>query len=104
MQGLQSQLSENMLVKEELDVLADDAKVYKLVGPVLLAQDLSEAKSVVGTRIGFIKTEVGKAEAHVASLQTQEQAAKVKLLQAQQDFNASVQALSAHMPVPAGAR
>jgi prefoldin beta subunit len=103
MQGLQSQLSENLLVKEELDTLKPSAKVYKLVGPVLLPQDLSEAKGVVDTRIGFIKSEVGKAETRVNGIREKEQKAKVTLLEAQQEFNLTVQAASGQMPVPAGA-
>ncbi|VVC88489.1 unnamed protein product [Leptidea sinapis] len=43
-QQLDSQLSENKAVKEELILLKNDSEVYKLIGPVLVKQDLEEAK------------------------------------------------------------
>jgi prefoldin beta subunit len=43
-----SQLNENVLVKGELDLLKEDSKVYKLVGPVLLNVEIEEAKDNVG--------------------------------------------------------
>jgi len=38
--------------------LADDANVYKLVGPVLLKQETSEAKSTVDGRLNYIEQEM----------------------------------------------
>jgi prefoldin beta subunit len=38
--------------------LADDANIYKLVGPVLLKQDTSEAKSTVDGRLEYIGGEM----------------------------------------------
>jgi prefoldin beta subunit len=55
---LDSQLNENTTVKEELDLLEDDAVVYKLVGPVLVKQELSEAKQTVEKRLEYIKKEM----------------------------------------------
>lgn len=40
------QQSENNLVKVELDILDSGAPVYKLVGPVLIKQDLDDAREV----------------------------------------------------------
>ena len=37
-QTLDSQISENKLVKDELDGLEEDAKVFKLIGPALIRQ------------------------------------------------------------------
>jgi prefoldin beta subunit len=37
-QSLTAQLTENQMVKSELDLLSDDAVVYKLVGPILVKQ------------------------------------------------------------------
>ncbi|EQC34094.1 hypothetical protein SDRG_08303 [Saprolegnia diclina VS20] len=56
------QQNENSMVKQELDLLADNAKVFKLVGPVLLKQDTSEAKSNVAKRLEFIQNEMEKVE------------------------------------------
>ena len=46
-----------MAVAQELEKLDEDANVYKLIGPVLIKQDLVEAKSNVGKRLEFIQNE-----------------------------------------------
>lgn len=43
---------------QEFNSLADDANIYKLVGPVLLKQDTSEAKSTVDGRLEYIGGEM----------------------------------------------
>ncbi len=53
-----SQLKENEMVKDELEKLDSDAPVFKLLGPVLMRQDLDEAKQNVGKRIEFIRAEM----------------------------------------------
>ncbi len=45
-------------MKEELEKLEGDAPVFKLVGPVLMRQDLDEAKQNVAKRIEFIRGEM----------------------------------------------
>ncbi|KAF3449924.1 hypothetical protein FNV43_RR07207 [Rhamnella rubrinervis] len=51
------QLGENELVLKELDLLEEDANVYKLIGPVLVKQDLAEANANVRKRIEYISAE-----------------------------------------------
>ncbi|CAI9773249.1 unnamed protein product [Fraxinus pennsylvanica] len=51
------QLGENELVLKELDLLNEDANVYKLIGPVLVKQDLAEANANVRKRIDYISAE-----------------------------------------------
>lgn len=43
---------------QEFNSLADDANIYKLVGPVLLKQDTTEAKSTVDGRLEYIGGEM----------------------------------------------
>ena len=43
---------------QEFDALGEEAVIYKLVGPVLVKQDMTEAKQNVNKRIDFIKTEL----------------------------------------------
>ena len=43
---------------QEFQGLADDTNIYKLVGPVLLKQDTSEAKSTVDGRLQYIEKEM----------------------------------------------
>jgi prefoldin beta subunit len=102
LQAMASQLSENQLVKEELDMLDEDAKVYKLVGPVLMPQDLTEAKDVVATRIKFITGQVTEAETRAKDLEGKQQAAKLKLVEEQQAFQQSAQAVARNVPAAGG--
>lgn len=43
---------------QEFSTLSEDANIYKLVGPVLLKQDTTEAKSTVEGRLDFIEKEM----------------------------------------------
>ena len=43
---------------QELDVIEPDGNVYKLIGPVLVKQDLEEAKQTVKKRIEYISAEL----------------------------------------------
>lgn len=44
--------------QQEFSSLEEDANIYRLVGPVLLKQDSSEAKSTVDSRLGYIEQEM----------------------------------------------
>ena len=75
---LEIQLNENKLVKEvccvcllflqfdanpfyllqELDLLEDSAKTFKLIGPALIKIDLKEAKDNVNNRVKYINEEL----------------------------------------------
>ena len=55
---LESQLKENQLVLTELSLLKPDAKVYKLIGPVLVLNDHQEAQHNVTKRIEYITDEM----------------------------------------------
>lgn len=54
---------------QELKLLEEDANVYKLVGPVLVKQDLVEAKANVSKRLEFIRGEIERVEQQLAKLQ-----------------------------------
>ncbi|KAL4290311.1 hypothetical protein GQ457_14G008500 [Hibiscus cannabinus] len=62
------QLGENELVLKELDLLNEDANVYKLIGPVLVKQDLAEANANVRKRIEYISAEFFQCEELVANM------------------------------------
>ncbi|KAL7536880.1 hypothetical protein ACHAXR_007447 [Thalassiosira sp. AJA248-18] len=61
---LMAQRNENEMVKQELDVFDQEASeggettVYKQVGPVLIKNDLDEAKETVEKRLEFISGEM----------------------------------------------
>ena len=43
---------------QELDLLEEDASVFKLIGPVLVKQELVEVKNNVTKRVEFIKSDM----------------------------------------------
>ncbi|KAG7882128.1 hypothetical protein KL905_000378 [Ogataea polymorpha] len=68
-QKLETQFQENKIVKQEFDTLDDDAKIYKLVGPVLLPQDNAEANLNVDKRIEFISSDIKRVEEKIQQRQ-----------------------------------
>ena len=43
---------------QELELLEDDSSVFKLIGPVLVKQELMEVKNNVTKRVEFIKSDM----------------------------------------------
>ena len=54
--------NENNIVKKELALLDGEDIVYKLIGPILVQQETSEAKMQVDSRIEMINKEIHKLE------------------------------------------
>eukprot|EP00051_Salpingoeca_urceolata_P027839 m.483547 g.483547 ORF g.483547 m.483547 type:complete len:141 (-) comp22976_c0_seq1:99-521(-) len=59
---LQTQYSENQLVKQELEILEEDDSVFKLIGPVMVKQDVTEAQSNVQSRLDWLGKEIERQE------------------------------------------
>ncbi|KAK7370038.1 hypothetical protein VNO80_12090 [Phaseolus coccineus] len=78
------QLGENELVLKELDLLREDANVYKLIGPVLVKQDLAEANANVRKRIEYISAELKRLDATVQDLEEKQNSKKDTILKLQQ--------------------
>lgn len=72
MRILDAQLYENNAVNEELNLLKKDAEIYKLIGPVLIKQDLEEAKQNVAKRIGYITNEIKRNRDRLESINEKE--------------------------------
>jgi len=62
------------MVFKELEKLDDDANVYKLVGSVLIKQDLVEAKGNVTKRLEFIQNETDRLDKNVRGLESKQDA------------------------------
>lgn len=45
-------------MRKEFNTLSDDSTIYKLIGPVLLKQEKTEAESAVDGRLEFIEKEM----------------------------------------------
>ncbi|CDP08895.1 unnamed protein product [Coffea canephora] len=85
------QLGENELVLKELELLNEDANVFKLIGPVLVKQDLAEARANVRKRIDYISAELKRLDATLQDLedkQKSKQETVFKLQQKVQSFQA----------------
>lgn len=85
-QTLDGQLSENNVVKEELDFLTPENKVYKMTGPVLVEQEIDEAKQNVEKRIMFISSEVKRNEDLLKELGGQQEKQQEILQRLQKEF------------------
>ena len=54
---------------QELELLDEEANVYKLIGPALIKQDPVEAKSNVQKRLEFIGHELGRLESQLKQIE-----------------------------------
>ncbi|BBH01092.1 prefoldin 6 [Prunus dulcis] len=62
--------------KEELDLLSEDANVFKLIGPVLVKQDLAEARANVRKRIEYISAELKRLDTTLQDLDEKQNSKK----------------------------
>lgn len=85
-QQLDGQLNENVIVKQELDLMKGDSEVFKLIGPVLVKQELEEAKQNVAKRMDYIKGELKRVDDMIASLDSKQDSYREKLSKLQQQF------------------
>ncbi|XP_077465928.1 prefoldin subunit 6-like [Stigmatopora argus] len=85
-QKLETQLAENNIVKEELDILDSANTVYKLIGPVLVKQDLDEAKATVTKRLEYINGEIQRYDTLLKDMEKQSDQHRQLLSSLQQEF------------------
>uniref|UniRef100_A0A671WC65 Prefoldin subunit 6 n=1 Tax=Sparus aurata TaxID=8175 RepID=A0A671WC65_SPAAU len=85
-QKLETQLTENNIVKEELDLLESANIVYKLIGPVLVKQDLDEAKATVTKRLEYINGEIQRYETLLKEMEKKSDQHREVLSSLQQEF------------------
>ncbi|XP_056634007.1 prefoldin subunit 6 [Diorhabda carinulata] len=85
-QQLDGQLNENDVVKQELDRLPSDGKVYKSVGPVLIKTDLVEAKQNVSKRMDYISKEIKRIDELISALDKKHDTQREALQKLQHQF------------------
>ncbi|XP_052006115.1 prefoldin subunit 6 [Xyrauchen texanus] len=85
-QKLEAQLTENNIVKEELFLLDSQNTVYKLIGPVLVKQDLDEAKATVGKRLEYINGEIQRYENVLKDMERKSEQHREVLSSLQQEY------------------
>lgn len=71
--------------------MADDATIYKLVGPVLLKQERGEATGAVDGRLDFITKEIGRTEARIKGIQEESEKTRMDVMQLQQKLQLAAQ-------------
>ncbi|KAF5205651.1 Prefoldin subunit, partial [Thalictrum thalictroides] len=72
----------------ELDLLSEDANVFKLIGPVLVKQDLAEANANVRKRIEYISAELKRLEGTLQDMEGKQNSKKESVLKLQQKIQA----------------
>ncbi|KAL6240091.1 hypothetical protein BDW75DRAFT_196929 [Aspergillus navahoensis] len=82
-QKLESQQQENKSVQAEFNSLDDDANIFKLVGPVLLKQDKTEALMAVNGRLEFIEKEIQRIEGQIKENQDKSDKKRAEIVQYQ---------------------
>lgn len=78
-------------MRKEFDGLSDDAKVFKMVGPVLLKQERSEALTAVNGRLEFIAKSIKDTEDRIKELQETNDKKRMELMQLQQKMQSAAQ-------------
>ncbi|KAK0113760.1 hypothetical protein ONS95_014010 [Cadophora gregata] len=84
-QRLESQQQENKAVQKEFEGLDDDANIYKMVGPVLLKQEKTEAVMAVNGRLEFIENEIKRVEKLISDVENKSDAVRTQIIQIQSE-------------------
>ncbi|KAG6550672.1 hypothetical protein Mapa_007769 [Marchantia paleacea] len=82
------QHGENEMVQKELELLDDEANVFKLIGPVLVKQDLVEAKANVSKRIEYITAELKRLDGTLKNLEELQNSKREEVMKLQQRIQA----------------
>ena len=98
--GLGAQQNENQLVKTELNHLEPGARVYKLIGPALVEQSETDAKTIVEKRLEFIGQEIQRTESAVEDIDKKEDAIRAAVVSQQERMNKRHQMLQKQQQQP----
>ncbi|CAO3622134.1 unnamed protein product [Cunninghamella blakesleeana] len=85
-QQLNSQQQENEQVSKEFEKLDEDSNIYKLIGPVLVKQEKSEANSNVKNRLDLISSEIKRVESQLKELTDKSEKKKTEIAQLQMQY------------------
>mmetsp|Transcript_10031 Transcript_10031/g.16429 ORF Transcript_10031/g.16429 Transcript_10031/m.16429 type:complete len:127 (-) Transcript_10031:714-1094(-) len=84
-ENLRAQLMENQSVEEELNLLDEDAEVFKALGPVLLKMDLDDAKATVKGRLERLNAEILRLDKVVKDKELEKQKIQPDIMRLQQE-------------------
>lgn len=85
---LETQFQENKMVHDEFEHMDENTKIYKMMGPALMPQDYSEAKSNVEKRMEYIQGEIKRAEEKLEQAQKDMETKRNKLLEIREKLGA----------------
>ncbi|KAJ1838350.1 Prefoldin subunit 6, partial [Coemansia sp. RSA 2703] len=85
-QKLDSQLQENELVDQEFKNMDDQARVYKMIGPVLVLQEKTEAEANVEKRLEYIRGEISRVEKRIEQLSKEQEQKSVEIFKLQMEI------------------
>ncbi len=88
-----AQQSENVMAREELELLGEDDAVYKAIGPALVKQERAEALDTVNKRLDFIKSHLDGLDKEMAAKQKQFDTRRAAAASLQQEMMALQQKL-----------
>ena len=74
-----------MLHSQEMDLLNEDSKVYKLVGPVLVLQDFVMAKDNVEKRLEYIQKDMKRVDEAISKKSKEAGEIQQKIVKMQKD-------------------
>lgn len=83
---LDSQLNENAVVKAELELLKEESRVFKSVGPVLIKTDLVEAKQNVSKRMDYISKELKRVDELIVNFEKKQDTHREAIQKLQHQF------------------
>eukprot|EP00126_Sphaerothecum_destruens_P008825 Sdes_comp20357_c3_seq1m14143 len=87
----EAQLNENQMVLDELNLLEPKDVAFKLVGPVLVKQELTEAQQNVKKRIEYIQSESNRVDKCMKESETKQEATKNTVLKLQKEYQKQTQ-------------
>lgn len=85
---LEAQYNENTIVKDELAILGEDARVFKLVGPILVRQDLVESRDIIDKRLEYISGEMNRHEKAIKETEDKQEGCKKQIGEIQSHYQA----------------
>ncbi|CAN1227363.1 Prefoldin subunit 6 [Linum grandiflorum] len=81
---LENKANDLSKIQKELELLREDANVFKLIGPVLVKQDLAEANANVRKRIEYISAELKRHDATLQDLEEKQNSKREAVMKVQQ--------------------
>ena len=75
----------------EFATMSESSNIYKLIGPVLLKQDKSDAVTSVNGRLDFIEKEIKRTEGRIKELQEGSEKKRADVMSLQQKMQIAQQ-------------